>query len=351
MKPANFATTFRPLYTISIITGFLFFTINLHDFTATFKMWNFLTLSLMMAANVAMSFSYWFVDIFQTFVDIGIAQKSTPLLIGFDHITLIFAIVWFLKCRHDFVKFLKIIVDIDENLLEFGVKIDHDLQKRKLIKIVTGVFFVMAGLQFYNWHVHNINYSLPMLVFSTWIFAVWLVFLVNFVFCAVAIGQRFEMMNRCIDSQATPKLSQIHLKIGETVKIFNGVFGQPMMFIFGSLFAWNCMTAFTFLMMPKIDLGQIATIVQVGMSILLTFIELVVTIRAASRAQNAKAKAVELLYKLMNTTNGGRNEIVNFISQISHTNVTLGCKFFDFNFKFLFQVSFGFGVVCGFAEE
>ncbi|KAG5669249.1 hypothetical protein PVAND_017141 [Polypedilum vanderplanki] len=338
MKSINFITTFRPLYLISIFCGFLFFTINFDNFTAKISPWNFLTLFIVTAVNIAMSFSYWFVTFFFDGFKVEITQKSMPWLICLDHLTQIFAIFWFLKNRGNFVKFLKTIVEIDENLLEFGVKIDHNLRKKKLIKIMIGIFFYIIGFHIYT--LFTQSYSIPLMAFSIWIYLVWIISISHFVLAAVTIGQRFEFLNSCIENnfKEIKKCSKIHLKIAESVKTFNKIFGPPMMFFFASLFAFNCVTAFTLIVIPKYDWSKITTLIQISITITFTFFELVITIYAAEKISNAKTKAIEILYKNLNNQNENQAEVMNLVSQISHTNVSLGCKFFDFNSKFLFQV-------------
>ncbi|KAG5669248.1 hypothetical protein PVAND_017140 [Polypedilum vanderplanki] len=230
-------------------------------------------------------------------------------------------------------------MEIDENLLEFGAEIDHNLMRRKFIKIFIGVLFLISGLQIYSFYTQDNYYSLSIVAFSYWIYLVWLVTLTHFIFAAFTIGQRFEYLNSCIENnfKEIKKCSKIHLKITKSVKIFNKIFGLPMMFFFASLFAWNCVGSFTFVMLPKYDWSKIATLIQIGLAICFTFFEIAVTIYAAEKTSNAKIKAIEILYKNLNKQNENQAEVMNFVSQISHTNVSLGCKFFDFNSKFLFQ--------------
>lgn len=139
-----------------------------------------------------------------------------------------------------------------------------------------------------------------------------------------------------------PKLIRLHLRIVEVVKVFNSVFSQWMMLFIGSLFVWNCFGAFAFAVMRKSasekSISAYVLVFNLGFSTTL----LVFIVRTCEGISESKERMIELLYILRSRMCRNRweyeEEISRFVEQMLHTNVKISCIFFDFNWKFLFQV-------------
>jgi large-conductance mechanosensitive channel len=335
----SIVSSLRPMLVVASITGYFLFTIDTKAHTAVVKIHNVLAITLAVIVNFFICCSFWHLELFFGTVHSEIAKASMPILVSIDHTLLVFIMVWSFCKRHRVVRLLAVLADIDVNLSDLGVRVNYERQKKALIIAAASlVVITVAMVIFASVLEHDIAIDRRSCFVIFWLFVAGLVYICQFTVGMNSIGMRFEMMNCCIEHHRWTCIASIHLKIVEIVKIFNSIFGFPMLLSFANLFAWNCMTAFTFAMLPveKLDVGVVASMV---FNFLFTAGSLFVMINAAEKITRAKEAAVELLFRAMAENCSSGEKIQGVLMQILNTNVSFSCRLFDFNWKMLFNVS------------
>jgi hypothetical protein len=338
-------SSLRPVILISNLTGYLLFTIDIKTNSATIEPWNILLIFFTLAINFTIGCVFWnFLPFGQYFVA-EIAKVSVPIMVSVNHLLLVFVMVWKFVKRRQIVKLFVVLGEIDVELRDFGSGMDHKRQ-RKILTVVIAAFvpFIIAELVYCEFVQFNqgIAFNPLSALAMFWIFVLGLVFVIKFVVIMMAIGQRFELMNKCIENNKN--VAKLHLKIVKAVKIFNDIFGIPIMLAFANYFSWICMSAFAFAMIPK-EKMNFETVVMMIISIGFSWISLFTMINAAEKITRAKEVAVELLFKIMAENCGNGEYIQGLVMQILNTNASFSCKLFDLNWKMLFQVILKFNLI------
>ena len=140
-------------------------------------------------------------------------------------------------------------------------------------------------------------------------------------------------MNDCID-KSIDKLPRIHLKIAECVKLYNTVYGTPMMGTFAIYLVWCSIYSSIPLLMIGLNLLMKIMII-IGMAI--AAIILCSIIHVSEKISIAKQHGMQQLYSKMALDPENSGKICEFIMQIRDTNVGFSCKFFDFNWSLIFK--------------
>lgn len=340
MKTQTFLTSLKPLYYISVLIGFFLFTLDFANSTASLSKWNLFQIIVILTINFFMSCSYWFVDYYQNVFATKITSHSMPILLGFDHMICLFGIFWILIRRRNVSAMLKLFIEVDEILQTLGIEIDYKKQSIKTIKVTICVFLIVVAMISIGFITQPDVYNIPLVLFSTWLFSIAMLQFLHFFFIATSIALRLELMSLEVFDKNLQKASKIHLKVVEIVKHFNRVYSPPMMLTLASVFAWNCVSAFSLAMISKEDSNVMLTIIPVTVTLAATTGEIMAVVHAAERVQSAKVMAIENLYRMINRYDGENcGELLSFITQITNMSVTLCCKFFDYNWKFFFKVS------------
>ncbi|KAG5669246.1 hypothetical protein PVAND_017138 [Polypedilum vanderplanki] len=332
-------SSFEPLIIGSSLLGFILFTIDIKKSTAVINFWNFLSIFSTIVINLIIICYLWNFKIFNEIMITEIGKASMPFMMDIDHFLFIFIFIWNFLKRHKIVKFFKLLAEIDEDLTKFGLKFDYKRQQKFLtfviicIIIVTPLMIVFGSIVQANL---GINFGYAIILIVLWLFFLGLIYITFFTTSMKNIGIRFEMLNFTLEHHQNLSLSKVHLKVVETVKIFNNIFGIPMMLCFGNLFAFNCLTAFSFAMMPKefFGFGVIASMI---FNFSFTSGSLFLIINTADKTGKAKENLIEILYKMANENDKNYEKIQNFVMQAKDLSVEFSCGFFDFNWKMLFK--------------
>lgn len=350
MSIHNIYTSISPFYRVFNLTGVLIFTISTKPSLSISK-WNWFSIFLVISFNALMSCSYWNMDLLNSFAII-VAKNSEPILIFLDHLVCLFTIFWTFRHRHGILKILNILNEIDEIFLENGIETDHIGFRSRMAKLLTGIILytsTLSAFSAYNMDLHSTGSGILLASFAFWVYWLSAGFQFHFICIVTAISMRFT--NVLIWIQKYPlnlvKISKIHLRLIEVVKICNGIFSQLLMLYIGSLFSWNCFGAFAFTVMRKSTtydyyLGY-TLLLNLGFPTLL----MIVMIKKCEKMLEVKENTVEALFRVrVNAIGSGcdvGNEIEHFVSQILNTNPQIRCWFFDFSWRFLFQVRIFFG--------
>ncbi|KAL7014888.1 hypothetical protein ACKWTF_016172 [Chironomus riparius] len=160
----------------------------------------------------------------------------------------------------------------------------------------------------------------------------------HFVILMSNISLRFELLTSCAD-HSIQELSKIHLIIAECVKIYNLIYGTPMMLIFGNLFIWSCISASLIVLIPKSDF-----VTATGFIVCLIYTALLLSgiTRTAEKLTKAKQQMIHILYTKMSQEPETSENIFRFIMQVRHTKPEFSCNFFVFNWKLIFNFTTAF---------
>lgn len=297
---------------------------------------------LIMLTNSVLSCRYWNLDFTDSF-PIKIAEKSEPFLIVMDHFVWLFMIFWVFRHRHGIFRILSVLHEIDGIYEGSDIEIDHTGHHSRMMKLLAGVFaYAVADCAFTSvvLGLYDNRDGIMLTAFIFWIFSLCLSFQLHFIWLAGAISMRFQMMTVWVQKfpQNLTKIQKIHLRLVEVIKMFNKIFGQLEMLFVGTLFSWNCFGAFTLTVMKNTKRTEYFSAYLLLANLAILTVLMVLMTRTCEGISEAKESIVEVLYKLRNKNFVDRCEIDGFISQIVNTNVTIGCKIFDFSWKFLFQV-------------
>jgi hypothetical protein len=215
--------------------------------------------------------------------------------------------------------------------------LDYKKQQKQLsliigLELLMLVFLSIVTTILSNHLLMGFDFGFFVPILNLIIFIVCLALVTQFVVLMYSIGLRFEKMNSCMENSIVD-LANIHLKVAECVKIFNSVYGFPIMGIMTVAFIWCCISASTIIITPK---EQVLLLIYITFSHNSAIFTLCVHTFAAERILSAKSHAIELLYQKMSQEVDVQKEQY-FIMQIRHTNVEFSCKFFEFNWKLIFR--------------
>jgi len=348
MKSSSIFSTLSPFYTILRYTGAMIFTIDPQAPSVAVNKWNYFAILMIIVSNVLLGCSYWTIDFFFSFT-IQVADKSEPFLIFMDHFICIFTIYWIFRHRHGVLRILNILSEIDGIFMENGIEINHG-SLRKTILITTILCWLYAGtsssIVAYLMGLYSSFSGIILATFTIWIYWLSLSFQLHYGFMVYAISIRCRTMIIWIQKHPfnLKKISRIHLRLVEIMKLFNSIFSQIIMLFIGSLFSWNCFGAFAFTIMRKSTFIEFITSIALASNLVFSTILFCFVVRYCERILESKEIMIESLYYLKNKNSKieceNSDEISGFIDQIMHTNIRVRCNFFDINWKFLFHVSF-----------
>lgn len=331
-------SSLKPLFILSSLTGLFFIKIDFQALKIVTPFWNRLIIIFVVLIQIFGNSFYIHNELMTELLFTKVSKIGTPILMLSDYFFSITAMLWIFTKREQILKILINLSEIDDNLRDFGIKIDYKKEQRKL-SIVIGflmIIFVSSTIittLLSSQLLNGINLGVFLPILSFMIFVIGLTLLAQYIIIATNIGMRFEMMNSCIDKSAL-KLPKIHLKIAECVKIYNLIYGFPMMGTFAILFIWSCMSTSTVILMPRnnIFLFLFFIIGLISAAFALCFI-----VRSTEKTSAAKQQAIHLLYGKMSKEPENAESIFQFIMQIRHTNVGFSCKFFEFNWNLIFN--------------
>lgn len=248
---------------------------------------------------------------------------------------------------------LKSLVEIDEIFLEFKVKFDYQRQQKKIFKSITGcvilvialVIFGASSISFYNLPIDS---KFPFIQFYG--FTCCIVILHHFCIGMIGIKQRFRKLNKfmnqhphLIDLHYMRKLTELHYKICNLLKAYNKVYGAAMAVMVAIAFLWFCL--FMFL----VATGTLKFIHDYFLIVILQLVTNAILfgifflkIRLAEKTKNEGKSTKNILYNILHKIDDFRQRemIESFIYQIDHAQIEISAGIFDFNYSFMFKVTF-----------
>ncbi|KAG5669247.1 hypothetical protein PVAND_017139 [Polypedilum vanderplanki] len=319
---SSIVSSFKPLIILTNITGYFLFTIDIKTKSALVNYWNYLQIFITLTINISLGIILWNFSFLCHLFATEIAKAGVPIIVSFNHLMLLFVMIWNFIKRYQIVKLFKVLAEIDEKLCEFGVKINYEKQKRNLMIIFISVVpFIILYLIFSEsskiLQGDSLNFLNIFAIF--WMYVLDFSFVSHFTVIMFTIGQRFDLMKNCIKNNKN--IFKIHLKIVEAVKIFNNIFGLPMMLGFANYFIANCMTTFTIVLLPK-EMMNFMSVISIIILMSFSWCPLFVMIIAAEKTLKAKENSIEILYNLKSERNESSEEIQNLITQIKDMNKT-----------------------------
>ena len=151
------------------------------------------------------------------------------------------------------------------------------------------------------------------------------------------IATRFENLNLCIKKFSLNELnvSAAHRKLSKCVKIYNTIYGNPMMMTFAIFLVWHTFCASSLLLMPEKNITMDILIIS---NIIIALSTLSFIILNAERTKIAQQICIQLLYKNLSKFDiENADKIFRHIMQIRHTICGFSCKFFEFNWQLIFK--------------
>lgn len=326
----------RPLLYISYLTGILIFKIDSTTATVITTKWHKLIIGVTILMELIGTCYYPYSELIDQMFFTKTSKLSSAALIYLDHIMCVTSIFWIFMKREQFLEVLVKLSEIDEDLKIFGNKIDYKGRQRKLTTSFSFLFCIIFSILVFSTSHHlwqGISIGIITLLFNMMVFINATAITLHFIIIMDNIGTRFEMMSTSIEN-SIQDLPKIHLKIAECVKIFNTIYGPPLMITFGNLFLWSCISLSLIVLVPK---SNVEVITEFCISLTLTVITLFVITRVAEKMYNAKQQAIQSLYTKMFKEPENSEKIFQFIMQIRHTNVAFSCIFFEFNWRLIFK--------------
>lgn len=355
LKPStkiSIYTSVTPLIFILQILGHVLFSINPKTWRAEIRKTNIFISMIFIVTTIGLHYVYWSSHFRYELHPIEMARNIIPKLVYGTVIVYSVVNIWIFLSRHKIVQFLRKIHEVDEKFKHLGVHFDYQDDRRKLIKILAKIFFlVIAGTitglitqQYYTRKVDTT--SLILLKFFRFKIGTLLIF--QIIIGMIAIRRRFAAINEFLKYKINHKisdiktLSEIHLMLTDSIEIFNLIYGPIILLYIAIGFGWFCLFIFLSVMMclrPRNYSTFIAiynTIVNIA---LLVTIFLIIYHSERTRKEGLKTK--KLLYKMLskNECKLLRESIQEMIFQISDTKNEFSCGLVDFNWKFLFKVS------------
>ncbi|CAG9803275.1 unnamed protein product [Chironomus riparius] len=329
-------SSIKPLLYISNLTGILVFKIDTRTATVITTKWNRLIIGITILIEIIGTCYYPYSELMDEMFFTKTSKLSSVVLVYLDHIMCVTSIFWIFMKREKFLKILVNLSEIDEQLEKSGLKMDYKGRQRKLNIVFSLLFCIVFSILVFSTSHHlwqGMNLSILTLIYNLIVFINATALTLHFIIIMHNIGTRFEMLSNCIKNSAQ-ELPKIHLKISECVKIFNSIYGPPLMITFGNLFIWSCISLSLIVLVPK---SKIELITEFCISLALTVITLFVITRVAEKMSNAKHQAIQSLYQKMLEESENSEKIFQFIMQIRHTNAAFSCIFFEFNWRLIFK--------------
>jgi hypothetical protein len=242
---------------------------------------------------------------------------------------------WIYYKRDKILKILINLSEIDEKFCEIEVRISYKFQQKRLWIILGSVLFITVGILMTQLALSVSHFEKDLLtpIFYVLIFITKLCLFSHYIVFMSKISKRFEMMNDCMD-KSIDQLPKIHQKITECVKLYNSVYGCPMMATFAVYLVWCCTyTSIPFLMTRLSMLVKIMIII--GLFIAAIILSSIVYV--SERILNAQQHGMQILYSKLSQEPENSEKISNFVMQIRDTNIGFSCKFFEFDWKLIFK--------------
>ena len=329
-------SSIKPLLYISYVTGIFIFKIDTRTATVITTKWHRLTIGITILIEIIGTCYYPYSELMDKMFFTKTSRLSSVVLISLDHIMCVTAIFWIFMKRKKFLEILIKLSEIDEKLEKSGTKMDYLGRQKKLIFILSLLICIIFSILVISTSHHlwqGINLGILTLLFNTVVFINATALTLHFIIIMHNIGTRFEMLSHSIEN-STQELPKIHLKIAECVKIFNSIYGPPLMITFGNLFIWSCISLSLIVLVPK---SNIEVITEFCISLALTVITLFVITRVAEKMSNAKQQTIQSLYMKMFKEPENSEKFFQVVMQIRHTNVAFSCIFFEFNWRLIFK--------------
>lgn len=340
--------TLTPLLIVSRISGFQLFSIDPIRGKSSIKSIDFAFIFLTTITNFVIGVAFWLSGYDPGIHNIAVMKYSLPILMLLNHIGNILAVTWIFVNRRKVMKILVTLADIDEKLMKLDKRIDHVRNGKHLRIIIIAPILMMWFLSFCCFLFHgwdHFHWDMLMQLFILWIFMITLVMYFHLFIGISGIAQRFQLLQKLtteMTSEHVRRIQDIHLKISDSVAVFNSVYGPMMIFYFGSCFCWLCLTVFAVAMYINVGGSNICGLACVIAHCLITVTTCFLIVRAAEDVARLRQKMIKNLYKMV-ARNGDNVEFCRRIrqlqSQMSDVKLIFSCGFFDINWKFVFKVS------------
>lgn len=335
MLPEVFSSL-KPLLIVSHLTGVFICRIDTKSCTITASTWNKCAVFIFYMIYIIGIFPYSKSNLINQMFFTQTSKASAFVLIYVDHLMTVSSIVWIFLKREKFFQILIKLSEIDENLLDLEVKVDYKNGQRKLNIVLLSTLCIQSCLTVFTIFdkIYNeTKLDLFALIYSLMIFINAVALVTHFVVLMFNIGMRFQMMNSCIKSSLI-NMPEIHLKVVECVKIFNSIYGLPMITFFANLFLWCCISASLSIYVANSDIqmaiGTYSNLIFAAMALFLI-------IYAAEKTLNAEQEIIKLLYAKLSKEPENFVAFLSLIMQVRHTSAAFSCKFFEFNWRFVFK--------------
>lgn len=339
-----------PLFTVSRITGFSLFTIDTSRQQPQIKFIDIIFIFLTIITNTLINVSFMLSHYDPGIHGIAVMKFSLPILMYVNHLGNIFGMLWLFINRKRITKILTVLAEIDEILMKTGERIDHKRNRFRLRILVNLPILTVGSLSFSCGLFHGVNhFRLDMLlqIFAIWIFIGTFVMYSHLIVGVTGIAQRFAKIPK-ISAEICPqnlkhlqKIQEIHLKIADSVGIFNKIYGPLMTFYFGNSFCWLCISVFALAMYPDVNRSTVCTLMCIVIHCIITIGTCFFIVKIAEYVARIRKKLIRNSYELVvkfhgNTEFCGR--VLQFQSQLMDVKLVFSCGFFDINWKFVFQV-------------
>ena len=329
-------SSIKPLLYVSYITGIFIFNINSNTATITTTKWHKLIISSTISMEIIGTCYYPYSELTDKMFFTKTSRLSSVVLIYLDHIMCVTSIFWIFLNREKFLKIMIELSEIDDKLEAFGSKMDYKRQQKKLAMVFSLLFCIVFIILIFSTSHHfwqGINVAILTSFFNTIVFINATAINLHFIIMMNNIAIRFKMLSQCVDN-SSQELSKVHLKVAECVKLFNSVYGPPMMITFANLFIWSCISLSLIILVPN---SNIDVIIEFCVSLALTILTLFMITYVAEKMSNAKQQSIQQLYIKMSKEPENSEKIFQFIMQIRHINIAFSCIFFEFNWRLIFQ--------------
>lgn len=347
---SSILTSIKPFIIMSQITGFTLFTINPITWRAEIKMLNIINGLIEICINVILHAIFWSAYFNFDIQGTKIASTAFPKLIYATVFVYSLTKCWDFGIRHKMVDFVKHFHDIDEKFKELDVHFDYKNEGRKMLNVVIGIvaldvvmFFLAFCIQ--ASFIADVDLSISIYTF----FGNTCGFVITFQISTAMTGirRRFTAINQFIENKINLKISnlktlaEIHLMTTEAIEKFNFIHAPVIIVCLTKVFAWHCILSFMTLMMPSIMWTKyIMVTLYHNLTHFIMFMTIITVTYYAEWTQKERRKANNLLYRILGRCECAlmREQIQNFIWQISDTKVEFSCGLMDFDWKFLFKV-------------
>jgi len=319
-------SSIKPLLYVSYLTGILVFEIDTKTFNTSVRRWQKLTIFVLSVIQIIGIFHCTNSDLMNKTSTSFFTTTSKMLLFMnyLGNLICMSTLFWILIKRKEFLKIFIKLGEIDKNLENFGAKIDY---KRKQMKLaccyfVFGMIFILIAVSSVVYQVqHNLKISISLTLFDTVKLINTVTLISHFIIVSSNIATRFKLINCCLQNSAL-ELQKIHLEIAECVKIYNLIYGTPLLLMLANAFIWSCICASLAVLSSDFALA-----IGYIISLLFSISVLIMIIKPTENIVDAKQEAIQILYLKMTKVPENSDKIFHLIMQIRHINVELSCKF------------------------